>query len=122
MYANWHSCYQLDRSIECVVDNWPHTLSDHRPILFGRRTPKAMKLCEGVSRPLPGWTLEHNSWAPRVKELHMNLMLKHGSCTSHMDLRGLASWQVSCSKELEQLYQNSPREKRVILELLTDIE
>ena len=38
VYANWHVSEQLDRTVECTASAWPHTLSDHRPLLFARRS------------------------------------------------------------------------------------
>ena len=83
---NWHACDQLDHTVECVATRWPYKLSDHRPVIFARRGAQKSLSCEGVSRALPAWTLEHESWAPEVKEMHLDLLLQHGSDSSHNDL------------------------------------
>ena len=79
VYANWHACDQLDHTIECVAGTWPHRISDHRPVFFARRVAKRNYTCLGVEKPLPAWTLEHESWPAMVKEVHLDLMVSQNS-------------------------------------------
>ena len=102
VYANWHVCDQLDHSVECVAGPWPQRISDHRPVFFARRLSQKNYTCAGIQKPLPAWTVEHESWGAMVKEAHLDLMLQHCSKTSHSDLALLKQAMRHASRTIAQ--------------------
>ena len=97
VYINQHSCDQLDRSCECSVLQFPHAISDHRPVAFARRRPR--KPAHSV-RPLQVWTLEDPSWSQRVRALHERLVANNRETRSFHQLRLLKQAMRQISSEI----------------------
>ena len=108
VYVNWHACDQLDRTFECTAAQWPLTISDHRPVLFARRSTRKNHDCPGVARPLASWTVDHETWAPKVKEIHMEMLLHAVSCSAKDDLQLLKRAMRKASSQVAYEFANAP--------------
>lgn len=107
VYVNWHASEQLDAVIECAATSWPLTLSDHRPELFARRSVSHSNRIAGVARAIPSWTLEHESWVPKVKQHHVALMLETKCSSSHEELQLLKKSMKRASAEVAREHAES---------------
>ena len=102
VYTNWHTCDQLDRSIECAAASWPHNLSDHRPILFARRATCHKSSSKLVNKALPICVIQDPAWAGKGRDLHLSFMTQQQTKSAHMDLHLLKN---QCGKSHPKCYQ-----------------